>query len=205
MDTQFLASNGIRITVSQNHDGKTYLLGKGGQILGGDREWTEATASLDGIAALREFFRAEEDERLGRWRWPENPDYVVYLLTDGQAMVLIESSGQIVYRYRGEADELRRMRAEHGEDIMPATRAAEAYFAAHPEPKPRPWANAKVITWRDGAYLPQIAQRDPRNEGGRDLGWYTWLGNDGRWFDEDGLAQLIGDADVTILTPEATS
>ena len=43
--------------------------------------------------ALREFFQKENDDRLGRWRWPENPDYVVYPQEDGGVWVLSESTG----------------------------------------------------------------------------------------------------------------
>lgn len=125
----FTASNGITLTRDES-----------GRVSASTFSLTKESAR-----ALAEFFRAEEDERLGRWRWPENPDYVVYLRPDGQVMVLVESSGQTVYRYRGEADELRDMRSRDGKDIMPATRAAEAYFDAHPEPEPepKPWHDAK--------------------------------------------------------------
>jgi hypothetical protein len=86
----------------------------------------------DGTAlALREFFRAEEDERLGRWRWPENPDYVVY--PTRTAATTCESCA-------------RRTESVTGFKIgfvasSEAEWAARAYFAAHPEPKP--WHDAK--------------------------------------------------------------
>ncbi|MCC4266279.1 hypothetical protein [Microbacterium schleiferi] len=125
----FTASNGIGVEINDEE-----------QIVFavGNRPITPIWTNSSELKALREFFRAEEDERLGRWRYPENPDYVVYLRPDGQVMVLVESSGQTVYRYRGEADELRDMRSRDGKDIMPATRAAEAYFDAHPEPLDMP-------------------------------------------------------------------
>lgn len=89
------------------------------------------------VDALREFFRAEEDERLGRWRWPDNPEYVVY------ARDSVEGSRGRGFRVMDEAsgdtwsyDEtgLRDCRGE-------AWEAARAYFDAHPEPKP--WHDAE--------------------------------------------------------------
>lgn len=74
--------------------------------------------------------------------------------------------------------------------------AARAYFEAHPERKPRAWTDADVITWRDGAYLPQIAQKDT---GHSSLGWRYSDETDARWYTEDELASFIGDADVTVL------
>lgn len=89
------------------------------------------------VEALREFFQYERDQELGWWRWPENPDYVVRLSDDGQAIVLNERTGVTAYRYRGEAAEMRAMRQRTGSgDVMPATRASEEYFDAHHEPKP---------------------------------------------------------------------
>ncbi|MGW9587463.1 hypothetical protein [Microbacterium sp. NPDC055455] len=87
------------------------------------------------LAALREFFRAEEDERLGRWRWPENPDYVVYPDESGKTEVvevLCESTGMSLSSTRtGNAPH----RDAHAD-------AARAYFDAHPEPKP--WHEAQI-------------------------------------------------------------
>lgn len=95
----------------------------------------------EAVMDAEEFFQAKRDAELGRWRWPSNPDYVVYLAANGQAIVIDERSGLHVYRYRGEAAEMRRLRAATGEDIMLASKAAEAYFEAHPERKP--WHDAK--------------------------------------------------------------
>lgn len=143
--SDFTASNGIRISVTrQASDDRVYLLGKGDTIQGGDREWTEATASEDGIAALREFFRHGEDERLGRWRWPENNDFVVYLApecnTEDELIVMSEASGASVGFARSRDD------GRHPDKASYWTRAARAYFDAHPEPKP--WHDAKPgETW----------------------------------------------------------
>lgn len=87
-----------------------------------------------------EFFQAKRDLELGRWRWPENPDYVVYVDTSGAAIVFREQMpvGGILYR---RDDTVVDMESE----------AARAYFEAHPERKP--WQEAKqgevwLLTYR---------------------------------------------------------
>ncbi|WP_404474775.1 hypothetical protein [Microbacterium aerolatum] len=81
--------------------------------------------------AVREFFRAERDEELGRWRCPEIPDQVVYPSGEG-CISLSETTGiSKVYETRAEA-------AGDRSYLAPAARA---YFEAHPERKP--WHDAK--------------------------------------------------------------
>lgn len=87
---------------------------------------------LYSVVALREFFLHERDEQLGRWRWPENSDYVVYP-QGPEASVYHELTGTWGQWSRAEA------LAYHGMDNLAA--AARAYFDAHPEPKP--WHDAK--------------------------------------------------------------
>lgn len=55
-----------------------------------------------------------------------------------------------------------------------------------------------VITWRDGAYLPQIAQLDA---GSMQLGWWTYHADEGRWLNAKSLAAVIGDAEWRVLIP----
>lgn len=77
--------------------------------------------------ALGEAFRAREDERLGRWRSKENPDFVVYEpdSTDGKIKVVYEPGGGHTRWLRsalvGDLTEWRR----------PA-KVAQEYFDAHP-------------------------------------------------------------------------
>lgn len=91
--------------------------------------------------ALREFFRAEEDERLGRWRWPENPDYVVYPPdADDETealLILFEPGGGSSRHYTREW--LAGVTDPAGSAVA---RCAQAYFDAHPEPKP--WHEAQI-------------------------------------------------------------
>lgn len=90
--------------------------------------------------ALREFFQHERDEEIGRWRWPENPEYVVYHAknVNGDHKVMRESDGHGMFWGRDMAP------APHSSDDLES--AAHAYFEAHPEPKP--WHEAKPWeTW----------------------------------------------------------
>lgn len=93
--------------------------------------------------ALREFFQAERDAELGRWRWPENPEYVVYALPDGGVDVLRESSVSDSLKGPGRLQGISRWDAGGRESAASSHfyAAAAAYFAAHPEPKP--WHDAK--------------------------------------------------------------
>jgi hypothetical protein len=110
------------------------------------------------VDALREFFRAEEDERLGRWRWPENPEYVVYPKGDGVVLAASEASGHCVEAVRAQAN--------HTQTGL--HRAARAYFDAHPEPKP--WHDAKPgELWAltiDGQETPGFTYASQTFEGG---------------------------------------
>lgn len=110
--------------------------------------------------ALREFFQHERDEELGRWRWPENPQYVVYPRGDSGVHVLDEGSGIGSARFihlNGDPDN---PTAEY--------QAAYAYFEAHPERKP--WEDAKpgeaweiTYTTLVGPDVTKVAIRTDRN------------------------------------------
>lgn len=88
------------------------------------------------VEALREFFQHERDEELGRWRWPENPDYVVYpdaFDSDPDWVAVVnEEEGKVGSRARGHV--------VYPENLY--HRAGAAYFEAHPERKP--WHDAKT-------------------------------------------------------------
>ena len=98
------------------------------------------------VQAAREYFQAERDEELGRWRDPENPDYVAYRTPEdddgcGRCILLLdENTGDNHWEW------------ERIATSGPGLR----YFAAHPEPKP--WEEAKAgevwILTRYGAEEP---------------------------------------------------
>jgi hypothetical protein len=169
---EYTASNGIGIEIKQ--DG--YLLGHTQQHVEAGRVGTHATASPGGVEALREFFRAEEDERLGRWRWNENPDYVVYADVDGYG----------VHNVVSESDGLSLMATRKGINAHTDAHAdaARAYFDAHPEPKPNPWHDAKegegwVLTLDDFNHQAVVVSNDGKflfRDGGAsrlDAPWIT--------------------------------
>ena len=83
---------------------------------------------------LGELFQRKRDRELGRWRWPENADYVVY--PNGTSRTVInESNGHVM------------IISLHDRKVMNTyldsyVGAAKAYDTAHPEPKPA-WHDAK--------------------------------------------------------------
>ena len=87
--------------------------------------------TLETTEALRAFFQAERDEALGRWRDPENPNTVVYPHDDVNTTVHDETTGAYLNWSREQAED-----DEYSLGFGFAT--ARAYFAAHPEPEPRP-------------------------------------------------------------------
>jgi len=91
--------------------------------------------SAEGIDSLREFFQHERDAELGRWRYPEDTNYVVYGgYSPGEqkrfVRVLNEELGTVSVIYEGKDERSR------------PHQIAFAYFEAHPER--RPWEDAKV-------------------------------------------------------------
>lgn len=104
--------------------------------------------TVDQEAALREFFQHERDEELGRWRWPEKPNFVVYAEGDGAHSVVNENTGSSLMSTRGG---VRNYHDEHAD-------AARAYFEAHPERKP--WEDAKDgEIWLVNGTSPAVVRR----------------------------------------------
>jgi hypothetical protein len=133
---RFTASNGITVFV---RDGGTV------QFQHGTREKSSGILQIfphsEWWQTLREFFRAEEDERLGRWRWPENPDYIVY---PSDQVRLGEAFGWIRVIHEPTAfDEMcnRHTEFDGSRAGFQFADAARAFFDAHPEPKPA-WHDA---------------------------------------------------------------
>lgn len=150
----FTASN--RMTIAELQDPKRWAL----TSPRGEKQFDPYETQ-----ALREFFRAEEDMRLGRWRWPDNPDFVVYAESGGLHSVVQESTGLSSSR-NGIYD---------GGDIF--NDAAVAYRTAHY----KPWRDAKPgevwVIDRDGVetVFRVALQREllPITAEGAD--WYTDL------------------------------
>lgn len=147
MSETFKASNGVE-------------LDEYGEWVCGNMHSTEEEEN----AARIEFYQHLRDKELGRWRWPENPDYVVYKAPAGERVpdarhvtVSNESNGEAAWLFEVGSGGV-------SGGVSWARDAARAYFAAHPEPKP--WHDAKpgevwVITYggdehaviSDGSYF----------------------------------------------------
>jgi len=123
--TEFTASNGIRVWI--NERGSTC---------------TSTGRGSEHTQALREFFRHERDEELGRWRDPMNPNIVVYRLPHDD-----DHCGRCVRAIDERTGEQQRCwDSITGSDASlyePDTLfdSAARYFAAHAVS--RPWHDAK--------------------------------------------------------------
>lgn len=103
-----------------------------------------ATIGTVSEVALREFFAHERDVELGRWRWPEHPEYVVYLKnpSDGDGDEDDDVPGfRVVHEKTGRSREYDTAVVRELDSLSLFAAAARAYLAAHPEPKP--WHDAK--------------------------------------------------------------
>jgi hypothetical protein len=130
---KFTASNGIEIEFTANG----YLLGRRNERQqGASGLVTHATAGPEGIVALREFFQAERDAELGRWRTGAHPDIFARPFDSKRIEVYDEANGDQTSFARNDVPS---PDAPSGE--WPPCVVARAYFAAHPVP--RPWENAK--------------------------------------------------------------
>lgn len=124
--TEFVASNGAKFEEQPNGT----IVFTGG-ILDPRMKLSPGMAY-----GLREFFQHERDEELGRWRWPENPNFVVHAEDGGAHNVVNENTGLSLMATRGGVN-------NHDDEHA---YAARAYFEAHPERKPNPWDEA---TYKD--------------------------------------------------------
>ncbi|MBL0245574.1 MAG: hypothetical protein IPQ22_16875 [Rhodoferax sp.] len=136
MTEKFVASNGVIVDQVPTTIGNRFVVQdvnpaqrEGSRILSRSN-WLDPRDA----DALREFFQQERDLELGRWRWPENPDYVVYHGNSGSDAVWVHNE-----REAGAIQSSARNSGDAGETDYFA--AARAYFAAHPEPKQ--WHDAK--------------------------------------------------------------
>jgi hypothetical protein len=131
---EFQASNGITISIS-SIGSITARVERGGPELFIANEMV--------VPALREFFRAEEDERVGRWRWPQDPGITVriapkhaqhYDAASVTVMIQQDSDGYVGYYTRDRLPEIT-------EGTGGIVRAGHAYFDAHTERAP--WHDAR--------------------------------------------------------------
>ena len=102
-------------------------------------DWRDIALTTANFETLRAFFQAERDEELGRWRDPENPDWVVYRANSGDAAYMFNEreGGASQYWTRGTAESHDPAYTGYSASYYIAGR----YFAAHP--KPNPWHAAR--------------------------------------------------------------
>lgn len=157
----FTASNGYMVSVI--HDNHVELQNESSENTLAP-EFVSGNDFLDmhDMQALREFFQAEADKRLGRWRDPADTVFVVY---SGGAWDGVYSPIRVVAETNGASWLLDR---EDHEPNVPATVLAVSrrYFDAHPEPKP--WHDAAagevwLLTVDREADVPAVASS---SEGG---------------------------------------
>lgn len=126
---KFTASNGLTV------DGTT------GRIIVRDRTvFPKYDLGKYTVEALREFFQAERDEELGRWRYPADPRYIVYPPdADDEARAII-----ILFEPGGGSSKVTREWLDNVVDPEKWAYAAcaKAYFEAHPVREP--WHDAKI-------------------------------------------------------------
>lgn len=154
MSDVFTASNGATVVAWHKLHSLSSAVKDAGRALSvGHCDATPVYLDEADADALREYFQREKDEELGRWRWPENPRFVVYRDGDDIWVVNEENFEAREFDRQGAAD------WDRGDDIM--ADAAAAYFEAHPESKP--WRDAKegevwVLTGAGGLELPWTRQ-----------------------------------------------
>ena len=114
----YTASNGVGLTITRDRTVR----------------WRPGIPANLVSSALREYFQAERDEELGRWRDPENPDMVCYPIAYDTDAVLVMYEGDRTRYYTTRST---------WKDVTPyyVSETAGRYFAAHPEPKP--WEGAE--------------------------------------------------------------
>jgi hypothetical protein len=97
---------------------------------------TRGYIAPDEVMDAQEFFQAQGDIELGRWRYPLEPNRVVY--ADAETVrVFDEATGETVVYYRDDWPTNQPL-----EQTRIARDAANAYVKTHPERKP--WQRAQV-------------------------------------------------------------
>ena len=114
----YTASNGVGLTITRDRTVR----------------WRPGIPANLVSSALREYFQAERDEELGRWRDHKNLDMVCYPVAYDLDAVLVMYEGDMT-RYYATRTDWERIRPHY------VSETAGRYFAAHPEPKP--WDDAE--------------------------------------------------------------
>lgn len=134
--TEYTASNGGTIRVEVG--GRTTVTDHTRERLSDTAETISRTAYLNAAQAstLREFFQHERDEELGRWRWPENPEWLAVegeRSPEGRTVVVVNERTLDRFWFNERVMTI-------PADASAAHKAGCAFFEAHP--KRRPWVDA---------------------------------------------------------------
>ena len=115
----------------QARSGRTIKVGEDGTLI-----FDHVHGYLDPDSAMdaEEWAQAKHDADLGRWRWPENPTFVVYVIgRSGDVVnVMNEQNGMSAQFSR---NEMTFFGLPIETDDPNYSGAAHAYFEAHPTPK----------------------------------------------------------------------
>lgn len=130
MSEIFTASNGRKVRDSDHFETGVRVSG----VI-----WAEL--SNEQTQALREYFLAERDKELGRWRDPEAPNNVVIPDKERPNRVVVSREDKVSYEIWW------RDQVEPGKPFqgMRGYNSAKRYFEAHPEKKP--WHDAEPGEW----------------------------------------------------------
>lgn len=143
--------------------------------------------------AIAEAVQAAADERLGRWRWPENPDYVVQPFTGGSGWNALCESTCVSDTF------LSRDAVINSPSYLAP--AVLAYFDAHPEPKPLPTVEG-VYAMRPRVHL---YERLIMLRGGQWLHLYTSASEFAEGISAEQVARTaVDEGRLTLLTPEVS-
>lgn len=147
---KYTASNGVIIHEQDGHV-SLWSRERGVLVVGSGNFGTALKEYVNHVREEAVYQRADEvqakrDFELGRWRWPENPEYVVYPKPKSNTEPL--PGVRVVHEVSGRAKDVERVVIGACEATVSVFgEAARAYFDAHPEPKP--WHDAKPgETWR---------------------------------------------------------
>lgn len=143
MIKNFEASNGISIFLEEAPPGTGWLKSIGWSTpnrQAGDRDPEVLVFRMGSEvdAALAEWYQHRRDQELGRKRWPENPDYVVYL-QEGSPRVFNVFDEKTSYTYTYE--ETTAFLGTNKDMFVLAGQAAKWFSQTFP--KPKPWQNAQ--------------------------------------------------------------
>lgn len=130
------------------------------------------------VFGLREVFQYERDEELGRWRWPENPDYIVKHDPLGVRIAHVLHEPSFAARVVRPGDEIVGVGTRRDVEFL---NAARAYFENHPEPKPWHLAKPEEV-WLMGSGLHEFV---------------ALVGQDGKFRFADGSDMAVTEEFVT--------